>query len=134
MKYVKARIARLLINYFADDNRRIEHAFEVLFQAELILEKEDISCDYEIIVAAALLHDVGIKISEAKLGYNNGKTQEKFGPPEAEKLLESIEFPAAKIEKVKDIIANHHSSSRYDYPELEILKRADRIVNHRDEP
>ena len=133
MKYVKARIARLLISYFADDNRRIEHAFDVLIQAELILEQEDIACDYEIVVAAALLHDVGIKISENKLGYNNGKTQERFGPPEAEKLLESIGFPAVKTEKIKEIIANHHSPSIYDYHELEILKRADRIVNRNDE-
>ena len=133
MKYVKARIAPLLIDYFASDNRRIEHAFAVLFQAEMILEKENITCDYEIVVAAALLHDVGIKISEAKLGYNNGRTQEEFGPPAAAELLASIEFPAVKIEKVKEIIGNHHSPSRYDYPELEILKRADRIVNRNDE-
>jgi HD superfamily phosphodiesterase len=132
MKYTKAKIARLLIDYFADDNRRIEHAFNVLLQADLILEREDIACDYEIVVASALLHDIGIKLSEAKLGYNNGKTQEEFGPPIAEEMLKTIDFPAPKIEKVKEIIANHHSPSRYDYPELEILKRADRIVNRND--
>jgi acetyl esterase len=33
---------------------------------------------------------------------------------------------------VKDIIGNHHSPSRYGYPELALLKEADRIVN-RDE-
>lgn len=132
MKYTKARIARLLIDYFEDDYRRIDHAFNVLFQADLILEKEHIDCDHEIVIAVALLHDIGIKISEEKLGYNNGKTQEDFGPPVAEKLLESINFPTAKINKIKKIIANHHSPSRYDYPELEILKRADRIVNRND--
>jgi len=77
----------------------------------------------------ALLHDIGIKISEEKLGHNNGKTQEEFGPPVAEELLMSIDFPAAKIAIVKDIISNHHSPSRYNYPELELLKKADRIVN-----
>jgi hypothetical protein len=30
------------------------------------------------------------------------------------------------------VIGNHHSPSRYDYPELVVLKEADRIVN-RDE-
>ena len=133
MKYVKARIARLLIDYFAADDRRIEHAFDVLFQAEKILAEEEISCDHEIVIAAALLHDVGIKVSEEKLGYNNGKTQEEYGPPIAEKLLLSIDFPRTGIDRIKDIIGNHHSPSRYDYPELEILKRADRIVNRRDE-
>jgi HD superfamily phosphodiesterase len=87
------------------------------------------NCDDEIVIAAALLHDIGIKQSEAELGYNNGITQEKYGPPIAEDLLTKIEFPAQKTETVCNIIGNHHSKSRYDYPELEVLKKADRIVN-----
>lgn len=129
MEYLKAKITRLMINYFAADDRRIEHALNVLFQAQHLIAEEAISCDHEIVIATALLHDIGIRISEEKLGYNNGKTQEEYGPPVAGKLLEAIGFPAAKITIVKNIIANHHSPSRYDYPELEILKKADRIVN-----
>jgi hypothetical protein len=86
-------------------------------------------CDTEIVIASALLHDVGIKTSEEKLGYNNGRTQERFGPPEAERLLRSVAFPQAKIEKVKPIIGNPHSPLRSDCVELEILKTADRAVN-----
>ncbi len=129
MEYPKAKITRLLIGYFEDDNRRIEHAFAVLKEAELLQIKSDTAYDDEIVIAAALLHDIGIKISEEKLGYNNGKTQEEFGPPAAEELLKSIDFPLAKIAIVKNIISNHHSPSKYDYPELELLKKADRIVN-----
>ena len=132
MEYLKAKIARLLIEYFANDNRRIEHAFAVLKEAELLQFKSDTAYDDEIVIASALLHDVGIKMSEEKLGYNNGKTQEEFGPPVAEELLRSINLPQAKINIVKDIIANHHSPSRYDYPELELLKKADRIINKND--
>jgi HD superfamily phosphodiesterase len=87
------------------------------------------SCDYEVLVASALLHDIGIKQSEDRLGYNNGKTQEEYGPPIAEKLLDSIGFPPEKTRKVCEIIGNHHSRSRYDYIELKVLKEADRIVN-----
>ncbi len=132
MEYPKAKITRLLIEYFEDDNRRIEHAFAVLKEAELLQIKGDTAYDDEIVIAAALLHDIGIKISEEKLGYNNGKTQEEFGPPAAEELLKSIDFPLAKIATVKDIISNHHSPSKYDYPELELLKQADRIVNNNE--
>ena len=133
MKYLKAQIARLMINYFATDDRRIEHALNVLFQAERLIAEETISCDREVVIATSLLHDIGIKVSEKKLGFNNGKTQEEYGPPVAGMLLESIGFPAEKITKVKEIIANHHSPSQYNYPELEILKRADRIVNLNEE-
>ena len=129
MEYPKAMIARLLIEYFENDNRRIEHAFAVLKESELLQAQSDTVYDDEIVIAAALLHDIGIKISEEKLGYNNGKTQEEYGPPVAEELLRSIDFPTAKIKIVKEIISNHHSPSKYDYPELELLKQADRIVN-----
>ena len=132
MEHPKAKIARLLIEYFENDNRRIEHAFAVLKEAELLQAKSETVYDDEIVVATALLHDIGIKISEEKLGYNNGKTQEEYGPPIAEKLLKSINFPTAKITIVKEIISNHHSPSKYDYPELDLLKQADRIVNKND--
>ncbi|MBT0663557.1 HD domain-containing protein [Geobacter pelophilus] len=128
MDYFKARAVKLLVNYFENDFRRISHALEVLKHSEIIMENAE-CCDYEILIASALLHDIGIKQSEEILGYNNGKTQEKYGPPIAEKLLASIGFPDCKTMKVYEIIANHHSPSRHDYVELKIIKEADRIVN-----
>jgi len=131
MEYLRAQILRVLLKHFGPDDRRIEHALRVLYHSEQTMKKHE-DYDIEIVVASALLHDVGIKVSEEKHGYNNGKTQEKYGPAIAEQLLSSLDFPAEKIEKVKHIIGNHHSNSRYDYVELEILKEADLIVN-RDE-
>jgi len=128
MEYVRAKVTRELIHYFGTDNKRIEHALRVLHHADnIMLNRSD--CDADIIIASALLHDVGIKVSEEKHEYNNGQTQEKYGPPVAEELLNSIGFPPEKIEIVKNIIGNHHSPSRYDYPELVVLKEADLIVN-----
>jgi HD superfamily phosphodiesterase len=132
MQYCKGQITKLLTDYFEDDFRRITHALEVLKYAEKIMESVDEPCDEEVLVAAALLHDVGIKPSEALLGYNDGKTQEVYGPPAAEELLRGIGFSIEKTRKVCEIIGNHHSRSRYDYVELKILKEADRIVNMRE--
>jgi len=131
MNAPRAKIIRVLIEYFENDDRRIEHALKVLFQAEQIFQANP-DGDEEIVIAAALLHDIGIKVSEQELGYNTGKTQEKYGPDIAERLLASIGFPADKIAIVKNIIGNHHSPSRYDYPELQILKDADKIVNQQE--
>ena len=128
MDYWKGKITKLLVDYFQYDFRRITHALEVLKYAEQIIEKVQ-GYDYDVLIASALLHDVGIKRSEEILGYNNGKTQEAYGPPVAGELLRSIGFPADKIARVSEIIGNHHSPSRYDYVELKILKEADRIVN-----
>ena len=122
---------RVLVEYFGADDRRIEHALRVLHHAERIMDNHP-GCDRYIVIASALLHDLGIKVSEDKHGYNNGRTQEEYGPPVAEYLLHAIGFPANKTKIVKNIIWNHHSLPRYDYPELAILREADQIVN-RDE-
>jgi len=128
MDYCKGRVAKLLVDYFGNDFRRITHALEVLKYSEKIEEERE-ACDHDVLVAASLLHDIGIKRSEEMLGYNDGRTQEEYGPPVAQDLLQSIGFPDEKIVKVCEIIGNHHSPSRYDYAELRILKEADRIVN-----
>lgn len=128
MDYCKARVVKILVDYFQDDLRRIDHALNVLKVSEEILVHYS-GYDTEIVTACALLHDVGIKKSEEVLGYNSGKTQELYGPPIVEELLNSINFPEEKIEIVSNIVGNHHSPSKYDYIELEILKEADRIVN-----
>jgi putative nucleotidyltransferase with HDIG domain len=128
MDYCKGKITKLLVDYFENDFRRITHALEVLKYAEKAAENTG-GVDYEILVASALLHDIGIKQSEEELGYNNGASQEKYGPPVAEQLLDGIGFPPEKTKIICEIIGNHHSRSRYDYVELKILKEADRIVN-----
>jgi len=131
MKYIKGKITKLLVEYFDNDFKRIIHALDVLKYCEKIIEEID-NYDYDIIVAVALLHDVGIKKSEEVLGYNTGKTQEKYGPDIARILLKTINFPTSKMEIVCDIIGNHHSKSKYDYIELDILKKADKIVNKKE--
>jgi len=132
MPYLKGQLIKLLADFFENDYRRIQHAVNVLRQAENLMENAP-ACDGDVVLAAALLHDVGIKPSERELGYNNGKTQEQYGPPIVRELLTGIGFPSEKVQKVVDIVGNHHSPSRFDYPELVILKEADRRVNRLEE-
>ncbi|OGV61034.1 MAG: phosphohydrolase [Lentisphaerae bacterium RIFOXYC12_FULL_60_16] len=132
MKYLRVKLTRALVAYFGGDDRRIEHALCVLQQVDRLIDAHP-GCDPDIAVASALLHDVGIKVSEEKLGYNNGKTQEEYGPVVAGDMLRNIGFPADKLDVVTKIIGNHHSPSRYDYPELALLKEADRNVNRQEE-
>ena len=132
MKYLRAQLVRVLVEYFGDDDRRIEHALRVLGCAERILARRP-ECYVDVLIAAALLHDVGIKVAEERYGHATGKAQEEDGPPVARRLLASIGFPPDRTQIVMDIIGNHHSPSRYDYPELDVLKEADRFVNRNEE-
>jgi len=132
MEYIKGKVTKILIEYFKSDYRRITHALNVLKYSEKLIENID-GYDYDIVVSVALLHDVGIKRSEEILGYNNGNTQEKYGPSIARELLNNIGLASDKINKICEIIGNHHSKSRYNYVELEILKEADQIVNKKEQ-
>ena len=83
----------------------------------------------KILEVAALVHDIGIKNSEKKYGYNTGKTQEKEGPPEAEKLLIPLTDDAAFIERVCYLVGHHHTYSNIDGMDYQILVEADFLVN-----
>jgi HD superfamily phosphodiesterase len=102
MKYLKAILIEKLIDFFEKDYRRINHAISVLFECEQIIKKKKYY-DTDLVTACALLHDVGIKESEKILGYNDGKTQEQYGPKIAEKILKKIKFPGHKIIIVKQL-------------------------------
>ena len=101
MNYLKGRLVKLMVDFWEDDFRRITHALAVMRYSEIIMPD---FCDYDhdVILAASLLHDVGIKPSESQLGYNNGKTQEQYGPAIATKLLQSISFPEEKTKSSGD--------------------------------
>jgi len=91
MNHIQAQITRQLVEYFGSDDRRIQHALRVLHHAERLMS-ERVDCDPEIVIAAALLHDVGIRVAEEKHGYNDARTQEEYGPPVAEELLRRTDF------------------------------------------
>ena len=76
MDYCKGRITKLLVDYFENYFRRITHALEVLKYSEKFMDNTD-GYDYEIVVASALLHDIGIKQSEKVLGYINPATKSR---------------------------------------------------------
>ena len=72
-----------MIEYYEGDPKRIQHFTKVHSYARLIGQLEHLSDDTQnILEIAALVHDIGIKISELKNGNCNGKNQEKEGKAE----------------------------------------------------
>ena len=114
-------------DYFGDDRRRIEHTRRVTGYAEQILRQED--GDYDVVVAAAVLHDIGIHEAERKYGSTAGRYQEKEGPPIARRILKRLGAQADLIDEVCAIIGHHHSPGRINTLNFRILYDADWLIN-----
>ena len=72
-------------NIFSDDKKRISHALSVLEYAEYLHGIE--GGDPNVVVAAAVLHDIGIREAERKYGSSAGIYQEIEGPPIARGIM-----------------------------------------------
>ena len=116
---------------FGDDQRRITHAIRVLEAAQEILRGE--AANPRIVVAAALLHDIGIQEAERTHGSAAGRYQELEGPPIARRILEASGFAELDIQHICRIVGSHHSGGDIDTPEFRVLWDADWLINLPDE-
>ena len=123
-------ILKTMIEYNGNDILRINHALKVYGFASTICRSETAKRDtIEIIEIAAILHDIGIHVSEKKYKSSAGKYQEIEGPPIARKMLEKLEVNQEIIERVCFLIGNHHSYSKIEGLDFQILVEADFLVN-----
>lgn len=97
-----------------------EHIYRVLNYAMLIAENET-DVDYDILITAALLHDIG---RDGKLKKHN-----EVGAEMAEVYLNTIDFPKEKIESVCHAIRYHsnHCYGKQETVEAKILYDADKL-------
>ena len=109
--------------HFAGDQKRITHALMVLERAQELLRHED--ANPRVVVAAALLHDIGIHDAERR--------QELEGPPIARSILEELEVDEKAIQHVCRIVASHHTGRDVDTPESRVVWDADSLVNLAEE-
>jgi hypothetical protein len=113
---------------FGSDEKRIAHAGQVLEHARTIHAAEP--GDDAVVIAAALLHDIGIQEAERKHSSCAGVYQELEGPPIAKGILEEIGFDPERTEHICRIVAGHHTGrGGIDTPEFRILWDADWMVN-----
>lgn len=119
-----------MINHFSCDPKRIHHFLKVYSFAKTIGESEGLDEETQFILeTTAIVHDIGIKISEQKYGNSNGKYQEIEGPSVAKPILESLGYSSNIIERVCYIIGHHHTYSAIDGLDYQILVEADFLVN-----
>jgi HD superfamily phosphodiesterase len=119
-----------MVDYFGTDVRRINHALKVYSFASLIGRKENLTAEeLEITEIAAVLHDIGIPVSEQKYQSSAGRYQEIEGPPVSRKILESLNASSYITGRVCFLIGNHHTYTKIDGIDFQILVEADLLVN-----
>lgn len=123
-----------MVDYDAGDMRRIPHFLKVYAYAKTIaeLERLDEKTRY-ILELAAIVHDIGIKVSEQKYGNCLGKNQEKEGPMVAEQMLEKLGADEKTIERVCFLVSKHHTYGTDYGIDHQILIEADFLVNAEEE-
>lgn len=123
-------LTRLMTDYFTGDPKRIQHFIKVHSFSALIGRAEGLSeREQEILEAAALVHDIGIKPAEEQYGRCDGKLQEQLGPPEAQKLLRKAGFSQEITQRACFLVSRHHTYTDIDGRDLQILIEADFLVN-----
>ena len=119
-----------MIKYYSGDPKRIQHFTKVHSFAKLIGTCEQLNeHSLFLLEAAALVHDIGIKLCEEKYGDCNGKLQEKEGPALAKEMLERLGFEQDLIERVCYLVGHHHTYLQIDGMDYQILVEADFLVN-----
>ncbi len=126
-----ARLVKVMIEYDRGDNLRIHHLLKVHDLAVTIATLEHLD-EYTsgILEAAAVVHDIGIHLSEKKYGSSSGKYQEMEGPAEARALLHRTGgFSEEEIDRVCFLVGHHHTYSHIEGMDYQILVEADFLVN-----
>ncbi len=125
-----SQVILAMTDYYSGDCKRINHFLKVYSLAKVIGEGEGLPQDKQILLeTAAVVHDIGIKISEEKYHSSAGKYQELEGPPEAERMLLRLGFSPDFIKNVCYLVARHHTYDGISGEVYRILVEADFIVN-----
>lgn len=124
------KIYKLMTEYYSKDPKRIQHFVKVHSFAKFIGMQENLSeKELFILEAAALVHDIGIKVSLEKYGSSSGKYQEIEGVEPAKKLLSSVALNEEDINRICFLIAHHHTYNDVNGIDYQILLEADFLVN-----
>ncbi len=124
---LKDRVAIEMKRYFKQDFKRIGHASRVARYAEKIGKQE--MGNMAVILAAAYLHDIGIKEAERKHQSTAAKYQEEEGPPIAREILTGLGAAEGLVEEVCAIVGHHHHPGPEESANFKCLYDADLITN-----
>ncbi|MDY3919706.1 MAG: HD domain-containing protein [Candidatus Limivivens sp.] len=130
MRACVEEVLAAMMEYYAGYPVQINHFLKVYGFAKTIGQQEGLpGREQEILEVAAVVHDIGIKVSWEKYGDSSGKHQELEGPAVTEKLLKDLGYDAQLISRVSKLVGRHHTYTGIDGMDCQILIEADFLVN-----
>lgn len=130
MDKITAAVAVAMIQENEGDRKRIEHSMKVFSYAQTMGVLEGLDPEtQQILEITALLHDIGIHISEQKYSSSACSYQEFEGPLVAGDILRKMQLPSHVVERICYIISRHHTYSAIDGIDFQLLIEADFLVN-----
>ena len=123
-----------MAEYFAGDPKQVHHFMKVQSFALVIAQEEKADkriCD--ILEAAAVVHDMGVKVAMELLGESSGKLQEELGPGAAEEFLRRLHIPDDIANRAVWLVGHHHTYDNIVDLDHQILVEADFLANFYDE-
>lgn len=119
-----------MIDYSKGSLHDINHFTKVWAYAKTIGELENLDPHtQETLEIAAIVHDIACPSLREEFGHADGKIQEIVGPPLAEEFLAQFNLPAEQLERIKFLVAHHHTFTEIDGIDYQILIEADYLVN-----
>ena len=124
------KVMKEMVAYYAKDPARIQHFLKVYEFSRMIGLEEGLDSDLQLTQElAALVHDIGIRPSEALYGDCKGPHQEELGPAEVQKMLGPLGVERERIERIMYLVGHHHTYNHIEGMDYQILVEADFLVN-----
>ena len=115
-------IENYMLSCMEDSAHGKDHIYRVLYQALEIAKTEE-NVDYDVLITACLLHDVG-----RWMQYKEGIPHEKAGVMLAEEILIDCGYEPEECSDILEAIGNHRNAGIKDEKNLSgLLYRADKL-------
>ena len=126
----QTKLLEAMMEFDGGNPLRIQHFLKVWSFARQIGKMEGLDLKtQEILETAAIVHDIGIRVSLEKFGDCVGKHQEMEGPAMAEEMLTRLGYEKDVVERVSWLVGHHHTYSNVEELDHRILLEADFLVN-----
>ena len=125
-----AAATQKMIEFYKGNIHDIDHFLKVWAFAKTIGEQEGLDDQTQLTLElAAVVHDIACPLCRQKYGNANGKYQELESPPLVEDFFAGMPVERDMAERISWLVAHHHTYTRVDGLDYQILLEADFLVN-----